>query len=116
MGFLKESIDSITYQDNYENVYEKILSMLNELGIVVEENDKHNGIIRVRWIAQIVNMLLWKCYSDKLLLKIKEVDQSKTRVDIYAIPNLFRLKIKKGEQASDPHELISYLQGLRKLS
>jgi hypothetical protein len=116
MGLLKESIESITYQDKYENVYEDILSKINKLGIVVEKHDKHNGIIIVRWIAKIVNMLFWQCYSDKLLLEIKEVDKNRTRVDISAIPNLFRIKVKKGEKASDPHELISYLQGLRKIS
>jgi hypothetical protein len=107
---LKERIDSIIYQDNHEDVYHNILSEIGRLDLVIDEEDKGNGIIIVKWLTIIVNLIFCKFYSDKLLLEIKEFNNNTTKVDIFALPNLFRIKIKKGEKASDPKELIHHLK------
>ena len=57
-------------------------------------------------------MIFWQCYCDKLVLNIKQIDKNKTRIEIFPVPYLFHIKIKKGDKTEDPHELLLYLQGI----
>lgn len=110
MSILREPIDTITYRNKYEETYEDLMSKLNELHIEIGRHDKKKGEIVVRFLAKIFDMLIWQCWSDKLIFEIKEVDENRTKVSIFAVPNLFRIKIKKGEKVADPHKLVSQLK------
>jgi hypothetical protein len=110
MSILKEPIDTIIFHFRYDETYEKLLSKLFELSIEIEKYDKIEGKIVIKFLASIFNMLIWKCWSDRLVFEIEEVHENKTKVSIFAIPNLFRFKIKYGEKLEDPKNLVSQLR------
>jgi len=110
MYFLKEKIRTITYQLEYTAAYALLLSKLKEWNFTIESADQHGGDIVVRCLSQLVNMGLWRCWSDKLLLQIKSVHPNMTSVSVYAIPNLWR--IRSSEKVTDIESLLSQLAGL----
>jgi hypothetical protein len=61
----------------------------------------HNQLVK--------NVGLWRCWSDKLVFEIRRVEAAKTQVEIYAVPNLFRFRTNKNEEAIEVKKLASQL-------
>jgi len=57
----------------------------------------------------LLNVGLWRCWSDKLVFEIRRVEAVKTQVETYAVPNLFRFRTNKNEEAIEVKKLASQL-------
>ena len=48
--------------------------------------------------------------GDKLLFELKQIEAEKTKVNVFGVPNLFRIKVKKGEVLVDIDKLLLQLK------
>jgi hypothetical protein len=58
-------------------------------------------------------MVVWRCWSDKLLFEVTDTGIGNTTIGVYALPSLFRLGVRRGERVVRPGEVIAALQHLR---
>ena len=110
MRWLRETVDSFTYEMSYDNAYDMLISKLADVGVKIEDENKGKGEIKATILAKVVDMVIWRCWSDRIIFALRSVDERKTRVDVYAIPNLFRIKARKGERVEDLGRLLSWLK------
>jgi hypothetical protein len=110
MHFLKEPIGMVVLASDYDTAYEKLLKKLQEMRFEVQTQNKSKGKIVVRCLSNLINIFLWRCWSDKLIFDFNLVDENRTEVNIFAVPNLFRIKVKKGETLVDLDKLLSQLK------
>jgi hypothetical protein len=107
--WLKQLVHSATFNCDYATTFASLASRLAELKIDVVKKDKDSGEIVARCLTSPVNVILWRCWSDKLVFVVKRVDTAKTHVKIYAVPNLFRYRTRRDEETVELRELISQL-------
>ena len=107
--WLKELVHSATLNCDYATTFASLASKLAELKIDVVKEDKDSGEILARCLTCPINVILWHCWSDKLVFAVKRVDTAKTNVKIYAVPNLFRCRTRKDEETVELRALISQL-------
>jgi hypothetical protein len=107
--WLRELVHSGTLHSDYTATFASLLSKLAELKIDVAREDKRRGEIVARCLTCPVNVLLWRCWSDKLVLEVKRIDAAKTQLNIYAVPNLFRYRTYRDEGTIKLRELVSQL-------
>ena len=110
MYILKEPIDSVTYPSNYNDTYDALLKKLNAMNFRIDKQDREKGEIVIRCKSILMNLILWRVWSNRLLFVIKEVREGKTMVDIFGIPEYFRTRTKKGEKTVDLVKLVSELK------
>ena len=58
----------------------------------VQTQNKSKGKIVVLCVSNLINIFLWRCWSDKLIFDFTLVDENRTKVNIFAVPNLFRIR------------------------
>jgi hypothetical protein len=63
------------------------------------------GEVVIRCLTDLLNLGLWRCWGDKILLKRTSLGQRRTEVKALGIPSWFRLGIKKGEKVYSKEEL-----------
>lgn len=107
---LREHVDSFLREGQPSEVFEGLVTILDKHGYAIEKKDTDKGVIVIRYLTLAVNMLLWRCWSDKVLVKTEASGHGKTRVDVYEIPNMFRIKVRKGEQVRNINELLGQLR------
>jgi hypothetical protein len=110
MYFLKEPIGSLIFLSGYGNTYDAVLAKLREMHFEVKIQNRERGEIVISCLTSLINMLLWRCWADKLLFEVKQIDEDKTKVDIFGLPNLFRIKVKEGEAITSIEEITSRLK------
>lgn len=110
MHLLKEPIDTILVALDYSNAYDTLLKKLMEMNFEVKEQNKDKGKIEIRCLSSLFNMIFWSCWGDKLLFELKQIEAKKTKVNVFGIPNLFRIKVKKGELLVDLDKLLLQLK------
>lgn len=106
---LRELVHSATLHCDYATAFASLTSKLAELKIDVAREDKDSGEIVARCLTCPVNVIFWRCWSDKLVFEIKRIDSAKTQVKIYAVPNLFRYRTHRDEETVELRELVSRL-------
>jgi hypothetical protein len=109
MYFLNDEVGMIECPLTQKAAYGALLMRLNELQLPVETADEREGRIVVRCLTSVVNAGVWRCWSDKLLFDVKEVDSKTSSISVSAIPNLLRTSIKPGETVVDAQTLVSQL-------
>ena len=72
--------------------------------------DRSRGEIIIRCLTDLFSMLFWRCWGDKVLFKCTPLGDSQTEVEIFGIPNWFRLGVKKGEKVYNRDELAGLLE------
>src|SRR5579864_4743106 len=97
MYLLKESVGTVMYRFDDATTFDSLVSKLEELHIPIEKQDKRSGEIVVRCLSDSMNMIAWRCWSDKLVFEVKPISEGSTRVTVFAIPNLFRIRVKSDE-------------------
>jgi len=112
MYIVKEPIDSLIYSSSYNDAYDALLKKLNAMNFHIDKQDKEKGEIVIRCVSSLMNLILWKWWGNKLLFEVREINDSKTRVDIFGIPAFFRTRIKKGEKVIDLDKLVWDLKSL----
>ena len=110
MHFLKEPIGTIVLASDYDTAYEKLLKKLQDMRFEVQTQNKSKGKIVILCLSNLINIFLWRCWSNKLIFDFNLVDENRTEVNIFAVPNLFRIKVKKGETLVDLDKLLSQLK------
>ena len=110
MYFLKEPIASLIFPSGYSNTYDAVLAKLKEMHFEIKTQNRDRGEIVIYCLTNLINMILWRCWADKLLFEVKQIEKNKTKVDIFGLPNLFRIKVKKGEALTDINKVLSRLK------
>ena len=98
----------ITFHSDLASTLASLAARLKELGIPVA--DRGSGELLARCITLPLNMIVWRCWSEKLIFRAKKFTEDETRVEVYAIPNFFRLGVPKNEAVIDIHKLLSQLR------
>ncbi len=109
MYLIKEPVGTITYQFDYDATFAALISRLRELHIDVLREDKNKGEVVARCLSIVMNIIVWRCWSDRLLFELKKDGANRTKVSIYALPNLFRIKVRKNEEIVDLDKVVSQL-------
>ena len=109
MYLLRESTYRTTLHKNYATTFASLRSKLAELHIGIEKEDVNKGEIVAQCLTACFNMVLWRCWSDRLIFEVKALGATKTQVTIYTVPNLFRLKVEKNEETIELNKLVSQL-------
>ncbi len=107
--WLRELVHSATLHCDHATAFASLVSKLAESKIDLAREDKDRGEIVARCLVCSVNVILWRCWSDKLVFEIKQIDTATTQVKIYAVLNLFRYGVSKHEKTFELRELISEL-------
>jgi len=109
MRLLKETVHKAILQTDRAQAFASLRSKLAELHVPIEEEDEVRGKITARCLTSAMNMIFWRCWSDRLLFEVREIDATRTRVSVYAIPNLLRFKVGQNEKIVELKALISRL-------
>jgi hypothetical protein len=112
MPLLKERVQTIICPSNYNNTYDNLLRRLKEMGFEIMEQKKERGKIIIRCLTSLMNMIFWECWGDRVLFEIKQIEQNKTKVTIFAMLSLLRIKVGKKEKRVDLDKLISELKSI----
>ncbi len=112
MYIVKEPVGSLMYSSSYSDTYDALLRKLNAMNFQIDKQDKEKRKIVIRCLSSLMNLILWSYWGKKLLFEIKEIEEDKTKVDIFGIPAYFRTRIKKGEKVVDLAKLVSDLKSL----
>lgn len=98
---LREHVSTFTFPLDRAGTYALLLSKLRSLGLDVVDASEERGEITFRCLAMPFNMVLWRCWSDKVLLQVRTPERARTQVGMYAIPNLLRIWVRRGEEVVD---------------
>jgi hypothetical protein len=105
MTLFLEPIQSFTCSAGVESLYRRLPDSLQAIGFEVPQKRDGRREIEIRCIVDLVNFLLWGCWADKAIVRLTAAEGSTTRVEIYCIPNLLRLKVKVEERVFAREEL-----------
>jgi hypothetical protein len=97
MALLKEHIGTLTYPGDRATAFVAVMRKLERLQLPVEKKNERDGTILVRCLARPLDLLLWRCWSDKVLIQLTEDGERRTSIRLDAIPNLFRVRTGKHE-------------------
>ena len=101
MTLWRELVGTISFRVDRDSAFTDLLSAIEALDLQVCEADQHKGFIVVRCLTRLVNLVLWRCWSDKLVFEISTTGGASTTVKVYAIPNLFRTGVGSNEKVFD---------------
>jgi hypothetical protein len=110
--FLREQIKTITFHSEPSDVMAMLSAKLKKFHVDVERDEPAKGEIVARCLAVCFNMLIWRCWSDRLLFKVTKSGAHDTKVDVYTIPNLFRIRVRADETVVDVQKLVAKLVDL----
>ena len=110
MPLLKELVGTLEFRQDYTSTFATLTSKLRDLHIDVEQESPLTGNITARCLSVVTNMLVWRCWSDRLILEVRSVGDNRTEVHLYAVPNLLRIRLRKGERPVDLGTVLSALR------
>lgn len=91
-------------------VFDKVLSDLQSIGLEIQKKDREEGIIIAKCISHIVKEFMWRLYGEKIQIEVTKLDGGRTEMNIYAIPNWFRIKVNKNEKLYELSEIVSKIK------
>jgi len=106
--FLKELLATITYQLPPAELHAFLKGQLQRLGLEIETESVDRGEIVARCLSLCFNMGLWRCWSDRILLRVRPRDTGSS-VQVYALPNLLRSRVSKSERLVNLSEVVAAL-------
>jgi hypothetical protein len=110
MALLKEHIGTITCPGDRATVFVAVLCKLERLQIPVETKNERDGTILVHCVSRPLDLFVWRCRSDKLLIQLTEDGHGRTSIRLDAIPNLFRISIGQHEHEIKLDRLLEELR------
>ncbi len=110
MAWLEEHIGTISYPGGRASAFAATIRNLERLQLPVEEKNEQDGTIVVRCLSRANDIVLWRCWSDKLLIRLTESADQRTSIRVVAIPNLFRSSVRKQEREVKPYRLLEELR------
>jgi hypothetical protein len=112
MSFVKEPIYQRIIDLPSDEIFDQISKGILGSGLQVLKINQTKGEVIIRCLTVLFNMVLWRCWGDKILLKCSPLGQRRTEVKALGIPSWFRLGIKKGEKVYSKEELPVILDSL----
>jgi hypothetical protein len=109
MRLLREFVATATYPIDRSATFAGLLWSLRQMAIDVEESNELRGTVVARCLTLAANAIVWRCWSDRLLFELKSVDSRTTKLDIYAIPNLFRIRAPEKEDVTQLDRIVPEL-------
>jgi hypothetical protein len=114
MLFLREHVGTIYFNADRDTTFAKLLAALQSLSLVVDKADKDKTRVTVRCLTQAVNLIFWRCSSDKLQFDVHTSSNGGAIVNVYAVPNPFRMSVPKSANISDVgHIVVAVREALR---
>jgi hypothetical protein len=115
MNLLRELIGTIDYPQSEKASFTAVLNALECLKLSILETDRETGMIRVKCLLNLMNMVVWRCWGDHVLIKLVQTDQNRTHISLYGIPNLFRIKVVPPARAMTKNEFMAaFIQSINK--
>lgn len=108
MFSLREPIGANTHASDYSATYAALLDRLRQNKLEILREDEPTGEVVVRCLCNL-SLFLWQCWSDELLFVVRRTGKGGTRIEAFALPNLFRLRPGKSEQVVDASALVRRL-------
>jgi hypothetical protein len=109
MYFLKVRIQSVVCRSGRSAAFLALLAKIQELNLEIEREDAVEGVVIVRCLSLPINWILWRSWSDKLLFEMRGAEGGKAVLNVYAVPNLLRMSLRRDERVVDPRQLMSRL-------
>jgi hypothetical protein len=110
MPLLKEPVATLQFPLGQNETFLRMTRQLRTLGLDVEKESLETGEIVVRCLSECLNMLLWRCWSDRLLLQVQQGPGGGTIVSISVVPNLRRIRVRSDEHLLVLSDVVSALQ------
>ncbi|HMD86826.1 MAG TPA: hypothetical protein VKO18_19220 [Terriglobia bacterium] len=82
---------------------------LRKRQVAIQHENRDTGKVVVRCLSVFIDIVLWRCWSDELVIEVKGEDEFLTNVSFYAVPNLMRIKVREEETLTDLAKLITQL-------
>lgn len=108
MYLIRERIQRVACRSDSAVVFAGLVSKLRALNLPIVSMDQAKDEVVVRCLSLLANVILWRCWSDKLLFKIWQGEAGKTVVEVFALPTLTRFT-QGDEQVTDLRDLLSRL-------
>jgi hypothetical protein len=93
MNLIREPIDHITVSATPDLIFEKMTTALSRANFKIIQTNNSERLITISCIVDLFNMVLWQAWGDKVLLHFKPQGENETNIQIYGVPNLFRLRV-----------------------
>lgn len=110
MNIFREPIDRITVSGLPDTMLEKVNTALSKANFKILEKNISERLITIGCIVDLFNMGLWRSWGDKVLLHFKPTGENQTDIQVYGIPNLFRLRTDKKERIYSKAEITAELR------
>ncbi len=108
MPLLKEIIYRANCKCDPKAAFARLVAKLKGHKFDIEKEDSGSGEIVVHYESLLMNWIIWRCWSDELLFRVRAAADGDTTIEVYAIPNLFKITAEKTGQR-DSRTLISRL-------
>lgn len=105
---LRQPIYEGTYLADRTSLFSALVGTLAKLGLKIEHQDEDAGEIVVECLTVALNLILWRCWGDKILFELVQTAEKITRLTAYAIPNLF-IVIDPREHVVDVRDILAKL-------
>jgi hypothetical protein len=74
-----------------DETFDRLVTKLSELGFEIVRQDRTNFEIVAHGFCLLNSRILWRSYADKLFIQLIE-SEGRTRVEVFAIPNVLTQK------------------------
>jgi hypothetical protein len=109
MNFLKEPLRTLSFPAGFSDTYDALLEKLKAMNFGIRMQDKQSGEITINCLCKMFDVVFWRCWANRLHFKVSQIEESKTEVEIYGLPDFFRIRVKKREKLTDINKLSAQL-------
>lgn len=109
---LTDAVAIFHYEQEGDSVFAQVVARVNALGIEIHSCDPVKRKIVVRCLSKILDMLVWRCWSDRLVIQVRQLGPGRSTLEMSALPNLFRYKVGRGERLCDIEALVAELRNM----
>ena len=103
-------VGSAVIHNDYNQVYTRLLANLGTMKTDILNQSSSTGEILVRCLSKPIDLILWRIYSDKALLKVIAGGKAETKVEVFAILSPFRIAVRQHEELVDMDNFLSTLR------
>jgi len=106
MYALRSLVRTITCPLPPDATFTNLLTALRKQQVAIQHENRDPGKVDVCCLSVFINMVIWRCWSDELLIEVKGEDEFRAKVSFYAVPNIMRIKVRKNETLTDLEKLM----------
>ena len=110
MNLIREPIDHITVTATPDLMFEKMTTALSKANFKIIQTNISERLITISCIVGLFNMVLWQTWGDKVLLHFKPEGKNQTNIQVYGVPNLFRLRVDRKDKVYGKSEITAELR------